>query len=105
MTPIERLELIVFRTAQEQIRKDLNYAGLGLCSEAGEVAGEIKKVLRNDWGALTEDRKERILDELSDVLWYVQLVADLIDTDISELIEHLDIKLAGRVVRGEINER
>lgn len=105
MTPIERLELIVYRTAQEQINDSILYAGLGLTSEAGEVAGEIKKVLRNDGGRLTEDRKERILDELSDVLWYVQLISDLIDTDLPEIIEHLDFKLSGRVVRGEINER
>jgi NTP pyrophosphatase (non-canonical NTP hydrolase) len=105
LKPHEQLELIVDRTVGQSIKYDLDYAGLGLCSEAGEVAGEIKKVLRNDNRLLTEDRKARILDELSDVLWYVQQVANLIDTDLPELIQHLDVKLTGRLEKNQINER
>jgi len=105
LKPHEQLELIVSRTVVQNIKYDLEYAGLGLCSEAGEVAGELKKVLRNDNHLLTEDRKARILDELSDVLWYVQQIANLIDTDLPELIDHLDFKLEGRKVRNQINER
>lgn len=105
MTPIEQLVLIVSRTAHPHIYGDPTYAALGLTSEAGEVAGEAKKIIRNDHGVLTDDRRERILDELADVLWYCQAVAVAAGFELEECIEHLDIKLAGRIVRGEINER
>ena len=105
MNANERLALIVKRTAQDHIYNNLYYAALGLTSEAGEVAGEVKKIIRNDKNSLTNGRSERILDELSDVLWYVQAMCVCIDSDLDELIEHLDFKLTDRMNHGTINER
>lgn len=56
----------------------LQYAGLGLVGEAGEVAGAIKKVIRDNNGELDDERAAAIADELGDVLWYVARVADAI---------------------------
>lgn len=52
----------------------LEYCVLGLVSEAGEVAGVVKKWLRGDYGEAT--MRAKMLDELGDVLWYVALTAD-----------------------------
>lgn len=48
----------------------LQYCALGL-GEAGEVQGEVKKLIRDDGGLMTESRREKIADELGDNLWYI----------------------------------
>jgi NTP pyrophosphatase (non-canonical NTP hydrolase) len=47
------------------------YPTLGLAGEAGEVAEKIKKVIRDNDGIVTEEKKAEITKELGDVLWYI----------------------------------
>lgn len=58
------------KTAQFREGDELSYTYLGLVSEVGELAGEIKRISRDDGGKLTHNRKRAILRELGDVLWY-----------------------------------
>ena len=53
--------------------KDNNYIypTLGLVGEAGVVAEKIKKVLRDEGGILSIEKKAEIKKELGDVLWYI----------------------------------
>jgi len=51
------------------------YPTLGLCGEAGEVAELIKKMVRDDEGVMTPERRLKLQKELGDVLWYVAVVA------------------------------
>lgn len=53
----------------------LQYAALGLVNEAGEVAGKIKKIYRDNNGVLTEDLVDGIVAELGDTLYYLARVA------------------------------
>ncbi len=46
------------------------YSGLALSNEAGEVAGHVKKMLRDDKGHITGDRRDKMVEELGDVFWY-----------------------------------
>lgn len=57
-------------TAQYPKDKALEYLGLGLASEAGEVCGVLKKHIR-DGKSL-----ELLESELGDVLWYVAQIAN-----------------------------
>lgn len=51
------------------------YCALGLVNETGEVAGKVKKALRDDgWtddAPLSPERAQAVLDECGDVLWYL----------------------------------
>jgi NTP pyrophosphatase (non-canonical NTP hydrolase) len=57
----------------------LMYVTLGLTGETGEVANDIKKTVRDDNGILTDDRKDQIIDELGDVLWYAAMLCYELD--------------------------
>lgn len=51
------------------------YSELGLLSEIGELAGEAKRVIRDDGGNLTSERKEKMIDELGDIMWYLSAIS------------------------------
>lgn len=75
----------------------LAYVALGLASESGEVAGKVKKILRDgDVYAL----REAIEKELGDVLWYLARLTDELGVSLSGVaIENLS-KLRDRKARG-----
>lgn len=56
-------------------------ASLGLCGESGEVADEIKKNAFHGH-ALNE---QAIKKELGDILWYLNLAADLLGYSLEEI--------------------
>ena len=105
MNSLDKLRTIHQKTAGDHVYYNLYYSALGLASEAGEVAGEVKKVIRNDGNRLTDGRSQCILDELADVLWYVQGVCVATNSTVEELIDHLEEKLSDRMNQGTINER
>ncbi len=71
---------------------------LELASEAGEVANDVKKVFRDDGGALTPERRARPLDELGDVLWAAAALIDACGGD-QRAVERANVaKLTDRFV-------
>lgn len=75
---------------------EITYPALGLAGEAGEVANQVKKVLRDDGGYLTGKRLQAIEDELGDVLWYVANLAEEIGSSVESIMEINISKLAER---------
>lgn len=57
------------------VGRNVYYPTLGLAGEAGEVAGKVKKIQRDDGGIVTDERRAALGKELGDVLWYVAQVA------------------------------
>ena len=57
----------------------LMYVGLGLSGEAGEVAGKIKKIFRDNDGRLDPEKAVPIRQEIGGVLWYAAAVSSEID--------------------------
>lgn len=81
--------------------RELEYLVLGLASESGEVAGKLKKIIR-DQKELTTNIKGTIIDECSDVLWYLTRLADVMGVSLTELVQINHTKLASRKERGVI---
>jgi len=76
---------------------ELSYLALGLTSEAGEVAGKVKKYVRD----LAWD-KDAVIAELGDVFWYLARMCDEMDIDAEEVLQLNYDKLESRKARGTI---
>lgn len=100
----QRLHTIVCRThstlAQGELAADrgmmLICAALGLPGEAGEATDLVKKTVEQDRPLA----REQLLKELGDVLYYCQLMAMALDTDLSAAVDALEAKLAKRYPQG-----
>lgn len=86
--------------AYGEISAELMAQILGLVGESGEVAEKFKKIIRDKEGALSADDKKELLKELGDILWYVNVVAVLLDGSLSEVAEGNLKKVLSRKSRG-----
>ena len=107
------MEMDTYQTHAQATAKYPDYVGLtycvlGLASEAGEVAGKLKKAMRDEGyvppvvGGLHESRKNDMVAELGDVLWYVAMTAKELGFSLSEVAERNIAKLADRQTRDVI---
>ncbi len=80
----------------------VTYPALGLASEAGEVAGKVKKVLRDHGGVFGPEQTAAIRDELGDVLWYVAVLASDMGLSLDDIAAGNVEKLRSRLQRGTI---
>lgn len=55
--------------------KDALYPYLGLVGEVGEICNKYKKVIRDDNNELSDEKRQAILDECGDVMWYIAAIA------------------------------
>lgn len=78
----------------------LIYPTLKLAGEAGEFAEKVGKLLRDKAGALGEEDRGALADELGDVLWYAAEVATVLDVELSEVARRNVAKLQSRAQRG-----
>lgn len=78
------------------------YPALGLVNEAGEVAGKIKKVFRDQDGQISNETRQALKAELGDVLWYIAQVATELNLSLDEIAEYNIAKLYDRLERGRI---
>jgi len=76
----------------------LAYVALGL-GEAGELQGKLKKMMRDDDFILTDEKRNAILAELGDILWYVGRMAEELDADLSDVAQANVDKLLDRKSR------
>ncbi len=99
-----REETMDLRTYQERARKTDRNPGTdeqarmiplaGLASETGELLGEYKKYLRD--GESHQLFKERLAEEVGDLLWYVANVATKFGLDLAQVAEQNLAKCEGR---------
>lgn len=79
------------------------YPALGLVGEAGEVAEKFKKLIRDENGVLTESTREKIAFEVSDVAWYLAVLASELGYTLEEICQMNLDKLASRQQRGVLS--
>jgi NTP pyrophosphatase (non-canonical NTP hydrolase) len=78
----------------------LTYLILGLCSEAGELAGKLKKIIRDNNGHISMEKRVELVQENGDCLWYVAQIATALGSSLRSTGQiNLD-KLNSRLERG-----
>jgi len=85
-----------------QVGSNPIYPTLGLCGEAGEVADNVKKVIRDRQGIFDAAVIDDLRLELGDVLWYVSQLASELGLDLDAIAEANLSKLASRAARNVI---
>lgn len=100
----------VFIKREQEISKWLNgnYARFdtavaGLTGEAGEV-GDLWKKLKFHNKELSEENRQKLVDELSDVCWYMTQAAIALNVDLDDVIRHNVAKLEARHPHGFSSE-
>lgn len=89
-------------TAKYPEESALEYLALGLTSEAGEVAGRVKKVIRDKDSVIDFDEAQQIAKELGDVLWYLAQLALHLNISLESIAQGNLDKLSDRASRGVI---
>lgn len=79
--------------------KNWVYPALKLCGETGEVAEKLGKVMRDENSVLTREKKEELIKELGDVLWYITALAIEFDSSLEEVAHKNWAKLLDRAER------
>jgi len=102
----DEYQTVAKKTAQYPKHDNLGlfYAFMGLANESGECVGKVKKLIRDhesiDQGL--EQRKEDIIDELGDVLWYLSACADECGVSLADIAKRNNEKLLDRLARNKI---
>ena len=91
------------RTAGYPREAWLTYPALGLAGEAGEVAENAKKTIRDDGGVVSDERRAAIARELGDVLWYVAQLASELGLELEDIARENLEKLFSRQRRGVLS--
>ena len=87
----------IYPDAGKKTFNETLYLVLGLASEAGEVAGKLKKIVRGD-----KIDPETYVSELSDVLWYLSRAASAVGLSLEDLADYNYSKLESRKTAGTI---
>lgn len=106
---LNELQERCYLTAKYPPQRGIEYCILGLCGEAGEVANNYKKIIRDclpnehDTDAQkvarldkTSDLMGKIKEELGDVLWYVATTAREFDWTLEDVANAMLSKLQAR---------
>jgi NTP pyrophosphatase (non-canonical NTP hydrolase) len=97
-------EKLAGETAIFPKEKALEYLALGLTSEAGEVAGKVKKLIRDGEDKEGfELKKIAISHEIGDVLWYCAMLAKEVGVPLNEIMRDNLAKLYSRKERGTLS--
>ena len=102
MTINEYQELAMATLNPALSEKDVLINGvMGLCGESGEVIDLVKKHVSHGHPL----NREKIIDELGDVAWYLAECADAIGISLEEVLAHNIEKLKKRYPEGFSIER
>lgn len=79
------------------------YTTIKLNGEAGEVAEKVGKVMRDDQGHLSTEKREALILELGDVLWYLAALSKELGWSLESVAMANLQKLASRRNKGTLS--
>lgn len=85
------LSTAVYPGAGEHGFHEINYLVHGITSEAGEISGKLKKIIRGDTVS-----PDAFISEVSDVLWYLTRICDNLGITLEQLADFSFHKLENR---------
>lgn len=88
---LKTLETAIYKDAGLGTSNELYYLGLGIASEAGEIAGKIKKLMRDGYYDTSA-----LVHEVGDVLWYCARLADALGFELEDVMQLNYAKLTKR---------
>ena len=88
-----------------EINKNFIYPTLGLVGEAGEVAENIKKIIRDKNNLIDKKTRLELSKELGDVLWYLSQLSTELDISLDNIASENIKKLQSRKKRGVLHGR
>jgi len=94
---LEAYQKLTRQTAIYPKEQAISYLALGLTSEAGEVAGKVKKQIRD--GGIDV---MATIDEIGDVFWYLARLCDELNFNAEDVLQRNWAKLEDRKARGVI---
>ena len=86
----------------KQEEHQLMYLALGVCGEAGEIAEKVKKIIRNDEGVVSDEKRESIRSEIGDVLWYLSQLSRVLGIPFEDAAQDNIRKIMDRKARGVV---
>jgi len=107
----DRIKIMKFDDFQKESRKtavypkigkNIVYPTLGISGEAGEIAEKVKKIIRDDGGKISKEKKEDLAKEIGDVLWYVSQLATELKVSLGDIAKGNVEKLKSRQKRGKL---
>lgn len=105
----DRYQDFALTTVVNDKKKDLTYCALGVADEAGEVAGKVKKLIRDHDGVLTPELAKAIAKEEGDVLWSLAILSARLGVSFGDValmnIEKLQDRKARGVLQGSGDNR
>jgi NTP pyrophosphatase (non-canonical NTP hydrolase) len=75
------------------------YPTLGLVGECGEVAGKMKKLIRDDKWIMKPDRMTAIIKELGDCCWYLANICCDTNLELNTIYEKINSSVAYKINR------
>lgn len=82
------------RLFNDEVR-DLTHAALGLASESGEFAGDVKRLYAYN-APLADEVRAHAIEELGDILWYIALACESLGVSIHQVARENIEKLQRR---------
>lgn len=97
-------------TAIYPVQYQIIYPALGISGETGEVAELVKKWIRDERSHnMSDERREKIILELGDILWYMANLCSDLDVSLADVARKNQEKLESRrirnVLQGDGDER
>lgn len=86
------------------INNNWQYTLIGLVGEIGELSNKLKKVIRDNNGIITPDKRKECIDELGDVFWYLIMLCDEMKINPSDVIQNNIAKLTKRKETNTIHD-